>query len=140
MICPHPTQPRRRQVGTPHTPLTLAWAHVWPLAKARALGRSRQTSTKTASWKKQRTMYLELCSFTCVMHFLKNFANMAFPAEMAITTRTASGFRAKRRAAQPPTVFLELISWVTTGITERWPEFQPKEPWPGFVHYLATTC
>ena len=53
---------------------------------------------------------------------------MASPAEMTITTRTASKFCTKGRALQPPIFFLELISWVTTGITEPWSECQPKEP------------
>ena len=53
---------------------------------------------------------------------------MASPAEMTITIRTASKFFTKRRAVQPPIFFLELISWVTAGITEPWPERQHKEP------------
>ena len=69
-----------------------------------------------------------MCSSTCFSHFLWNFANMASPAEMTITTRTASKFCAKRRAVQPPIFFLELISLVTTGITEPLPECQPLIP------------
>ena len=69
-----------------------------------------------------------MCSFTCFGNFFWNFANMASPAEMTITTRTASKFCAKRRAVQPPIFFLELISLVTTGITEPWPECQPFIP------------
>ena len=64
---------------------------------------------------------------------------MASPAEMTITTRTASTFCTKRRAVQPPIFFLELISWVTIGITEPWPECQPKEPWPE-CDYPSTIC
>ena len=69
---------------------------------------------------------LEMCSCTRFNHFLWNFANMASPAEMTITTRTASKFCARRRAVQLPIFFLELISLVTTGIPEPWPECQPK--------------
>ena len=52
------------------------WAHVWPRARAGpglgpfAAGGSPQ---KTASWKKQRTIYLEMSSFTRFSHFLWNF-------------------------------------------------------------------
>ena len=55
---------------------------------------------------------------------------MASPAETTKTTKNASKFGTKRRAVQPPICFLELISWVTTGMAEPWPACQPKEPWP----------
>ena len=63
-----------------------------------------------------------MCIFMCFSNFLWNFANMASPAEMPITTRTASTFCTKRRAVQPPIFFLELISFVITGTLELWPE------------------
>ena len=69
---------------------------------------------------------LTMCSFTFFIYFLLNFANMASPGEMIITTRTASKFCAKRCAVQPPIFVLELISLVTIGITGLWPECQPR--------------
>ena len=71
-------------------------------------GRPQKIST---SQKIQHTIYFEMCDFVSHSLFM-NFANMASPAEMTITTRTASKFCAKRRALQPPIFFLELISWV----------------------------
>ena len=67
-----------------------------------------------------------MCSFTCFSLFLLNFANMASAAEMTITTRTAPKFYTKTRALQLPIFFLELISLVTTGITEPGPECRCK--------------
>ena len=49
---------------------------------------------------------LKMCSCTrFIYNFLWNFANMASPAEMTITTRTASKFCARRRAVQLPIFF-----------------------------------
>ena len=45
---------------------------------------------------------LRMCNLMRLNNFLWNFANMASPAEMTITTRTASKFCAKRCAVQPP--------------------------------------
>ena len=42
---------------------------------------------------------------------------MASPAEMTLPTRTASKFCAEIRAQQTPIFVLDLISWVTTGIS-----------------------
>ena len=90
----------------------------------RALRCLRQTSKK-APPRKYNIPYTLKCVILCFSHFLLNFANMASPAEMTITTRTASKFCAKRRAVQPPIFVLELISLATTGITDPWPECQP---------------
>ena len=84
---------------------------------------------KTGSWKKLRTICLDMCGFTCFICFLENFANMASPAEITIPARTASKFCAKRRAVQPPPSFVPSCFWPTTEITERCLEHQPKEPW-----------
>ena len=130
------TGPRSRpgtgpRAGPGTGPGTGPWAAPGPgqgQAKGQALRCLRQTSEKRAPQKKQDPIYLEMCSFTCLGKFSLNFANIASPAEMTITTSTASKFCAKRCTVQPPIFFLELISLVTTGITEPWPECQPFIP------------
>jgi hypothetical protein len=93
------------------------WAHVGP--RARALRCLSQTSKKRVSWKKRYVLYVKMFSFSRVRHFSCNFANMVSPAEMTITTRTASKFCAKIRAVQPPIFYPDLISRVITGIAEQ---------------------
>ena len=81
---------------------------------------------KKATSGKNNIPYTLKCVMWCFRNCLWNFAHMASPTEMTITTRFASKFCAKRRGLQPPIFFLELISWVTSGITEPSPECQPK--------------
>ena len=117
-MLPPPSIPWHRRQGMPDPALTQACAHVWPRAQGRAQGRAwawalcclRQTSKQNASWKKQHTIYFEMYRFTCFSCFLLNFANMASPTEMTITTRSASQICTKRRAVQPLIFFLELLS------------------------------
>ena len=111
---------------------------------------SKFSTKKTRLLASTTYLYIWKCVILCFSYFLWNFANMASPADLTITTRTASKFCTKRRALQLPIFFLELNSWVTTGITEPWPECQPEEPWPEchcpsttcslFADYLAATC
>ena len=92
------------------------WAHVWPGPRAdpragpgpglfAVYGRPQKEPPPR---KKQHTIYLDMCKFTCFRHLSWNFANMAFPEQMTITTRTAANFCTKRRAVQPPRFFLFL--------------------------------
>ena len=141
----------------PHPALTQAWADKGLcLAPGPGLGPGLGPSRCTAEhknkvfWRSTISYMLRMCSFPCILHFLLNFANIASPAEMTITMRTASRFCTKRRAVQPPSFLLKLSSSITTRITDPWPECQPKEPWPEchyastvsslFDHYLATAC
>ncbi len=66
------------------------WAH--GPGRARALRCLSQTSKKRVSWKNRHVLYVKMCSFDRFTNFSWNFAKMASPAEMTITTRTASKF------------------------------------------------
>ena len=58
--------------------------------------------------------------FTVFCMSTKKKTNMASPAQMTITTRTASKFCTKRRALQLPIFFLKPISLVISRIIELW--------------------
>ena len=54
------------------------------------------------------------------------FANINSPAQMTITARTVSKFRASTRSECPEIFFLDLKSLAISGIIEPWSECQPK--------------
>ena len=66
------------------------------------------------------------CLRMCFYTSWQNLANMRSPAKMAITARTVSKFRARTRSEWPEIVFLDLKSWVISGIIEPRSECKPE--------------